>query len=253
MSRAALKDFQRFRQMISAQPKRRVHQTVNAVDQRLGDVGRIFQVGSARRSVSQGNYAASVGFLPFVSAPMVSAAKVTLVAAGAGVVMTVVDGVLRPFRDQLDDIGLVLIRDTPRRYRGPPGASPTIIVGTGQVTDGASGALHAAHSEHLANLAADSGGAVYATLDRKLRLATGRNDLGNAGNLEPDLVVVRRDANGRAKVDIYELQSCSQRSPAQVALLIQKLDDMMNALPSELRGSSVFVPLGDYFDPALCD
>jgi hypothetical protein len=222
----------------------------------VGIVSEGVDVVLTLHDLSQGQYASAIGLLPFISAPMVSAAKITIV-AGAGTaaatVAYVVGDVVRHFPPGVSDIGWVKRYNMPRRVRGPAGRKPAVILGLGQDAGGASGAEHAAHSEHLANVAADVGDVEYITLHRELRTATGLDNLGNAGGKLPDLVVVRRDANGSPKVDLYEIQSCNEWGPAGFAMLQAELDEMMSVLPPEIQGNKKLVPLTDYFNPANCN
>lgn len=79
------------------------------------------------------------------------------------------------------------------------------------------------------------GSADYIVINRSLKTATGRTDLGGVSGYRPDIVVVNRDG----KVDLYEAQSLSDTPD----ILKDKLRQMRAVLQPENRGKLYFIDI----------
>lgn len=88
--------------------------------------------------------------------------------------------------------------------------------------------LHAATVEALARARYDGPDAEYTVMNRSLKTASGRTDLGDVSGWRPDITVVNR--NG--KVDLIEVKSASNTEQE----LIDKLRSMKNAMPANNQG-----------------
>jgi hypothetical protein len=102
-----------------------------------------------------------------------------------------------------------------------------LLVGTPQSTDGPAGSLHAAMVEMLARARYDGPDAEYTVMNRSLKTATGRSDLGEVSGWRPDITVVNRNGT----VDLIEVKSASN----SVQELIDKLKAMRAGLPEVNR------------------
>ncbi|MCB9838971.1 MAG: hypothetical protein H6813_06490 [Phycisphaeraceae bacterium] len=117
------------------------------------------------------------------------------------------------------------------------GGELRLLLGTVQNTGGANGIAHAATCERLARLRIAGGDVEFAVMNRSLRTGSGldRSVLGEFADWRPDIMVIRSDG----KIDLYELESLSDDFDE----MVQKLSDMMAALPEGMRGEIHPIPI----------
>lgn len=91
---------------------------------------------------------------------------------------------------------------------------------------------HGIISRYLASVRFADEQSEFILMNRSLKTATGRTDLGAVSGWRSDMVVVRRGDGTGGKVDLYEVQSDSDR----IEDLIDKLNAMWISLPPAFRG-----------------
>ena len=124
-------------------------------------------------------------------------------------------------------LGWIPRPEMPIRFRTPPGGGrPVEILGTGQWTNGANSAAHAAKCEAVANALVDAGGFKYAVMNRSLRTCTGLDTLGSFAGKRPDVFAVKESSDAAPIIFIREI-----RSPTQTPEVMQaNLDAIKRAL-----------------------
>jgi propanediol dehydratase small subunit len=187
-----------------------------------------------------GLFDASLAALPFISRPVIDVGRRAIVRTDNGEEIFRRGGQDIPGLDRRAFRGLDsgasgvgwLHRTGMIRERSLRNGKITLRLGTPQNTTNTINDAHALTSETLANIRVLDGSCEYVLMNRSLRTATGRTDLGTQATRRADIIAVRRDG----RVDLYEVLSPSQ-DPED---LYQKLDEMKAALPERNRGK-IFV------------
>ncbi len=187
-------------------------------------------------------FEAAFAAVPFIGGPMVDVGRRAVVRNVDGrIILSRGDDLpgldrraLRGVQSGPRGVGLIPRKDFNQaqilELRGADGDF-SILLGTPQVTSG----NHAAIVESFARMRFTDGSADYIVMNRSLKTATGRTNLGGVSGYRPDIAVVNRDGT----VDLYEVQSMHD----DPSVLITKLRQMIAPLPPGNQGKLYFVDI----------
>jgi hypothetical protein len=208
----------------------------------VGIVSEGVDVVLTLNEVSQGNFAASVGLLPFISGPIVNNTYRCILRTLDGT--TIIRKVGEVF-EHFPGLGWVYQRRMEIRF-GQPDADglATIVLGTGQRTVPPNDAIHAAKCEEIAFQWAGQPGFEYVVMNRSIHTCTGLQGLGGVADLRPDVFGVLRGTDGQPVFYIRELRSPSQSRPELEAKLLQIRDALRNLgyLPHQIDTNVIDLP-----------